>query len=131
MQNRDPERPPAILCVVRLHFRAPSQAIFIFFLFLILIFYFLFYFLPGRGAGRRSLLWHLTDVPRTTYTHDTVGNPEDIALGKKGFEDNAENAPREKTIAKPLFTKFFLFKFTLFWKVSEVAQEVNSNSRKK
>ena len=55
----------------------------IYFLFLFLSFFF-FFFLPGGGAGRRSLLWHLTDVPRTTYTHDTVGNPEDIALGKKG-----------------------------------------------
>ena len=74
------QQPPAILCVVRIHFRASFVFIFILFILFIILF---FLFLPGGGAGRRSLLWHLTDVPRTTYTHDTVGNPEDIALGKK------------------------------------------------
>lgn len=34
---------------------------------------------PAGGADCRTL----TDVPRTTHRHDTVGDPEDIALGEK------------------------------------------------
>ena len=65
------------LCVARIDFPARAS------LFLSL---FEFEFLFSGGPSRRSRQWDLTDVPRTTYTHDTVGNPEDIALGKKNHD---------------------------------------------
>ena len=60
------------VCVERMDFSASVNS-------------FSFSLLFSGGPSRNSRLVDLTDVARTTYTHDAAGNPEDIALGKTLF----------------------------------------------
>ena len=52
------------------------------------LFYFiLFYFICFRGVRAGTPDWWTSTHPRTSQAGDTVGNPEDIALGKNSIID--------------------------------------------